>query len=170
VIQPGADPALIRLMYRGATVGVNDDGQVEVATPVGGFQDDAPVAYQEVDGQRVPVAVAYALDDDAALGVDEPRPYGFRAGAYDPTLPLVIDPAVLVYCGYIGGSGDDYGFGVAVDAAGNAYVTGDTNSTQTTFPVTVGPDLTHNSNYDAFVAKVSFTISTFKLYLPLILK
>ena len=51
----------------------------------------------------------------------------------------------LVYCGYIGGSGDDYGdYGIAVDGAGNAYVTGDTSSTEATFPVTAGPDLTYN--------------------------
>ena len=50
----------------------------------------------------------------------------------------------LVYAGYIGGSGDDVGAGIAVDSAGNAYVTGYTNSTEATFPVTVGPDLTYN--------------------------
>jgi hypothetical protein len=61
----------------------------------------------------------------------------------------------LVYAGYLGGAGDDYGFAIAVDGAGNAYVTGDTNSTQATFPVTIGPDLTYNGNYDAFVAKVN---------------
>ncbi len=61
----------------------------------------------------------------------------------------------LVYCGYIGGSNDDQGNGIAVDGSGNAYVTGFTASTQATFPVTVGPDLTSNGLDDAFVAKVN---------------
>ena len=60
----------------------------------------------------------------------------------------------LVYCGYIGGSGDDYGHGIAVDSSGNAYVTGFATSTEATFPVTVGPDLTYNGGGDAFVAKI----------------
>ena len=145
-LRPGADPARIRLAYRGATVQVNATGQLEVTTPAGGFQDDAPVAYQDVNGQRVPVSVGYLLDDAST--------YGFRLGAYDPALPLVIDPAVLVYCGYIGGSGWEEGEGIAVDGAGNAYVVGDTDSTQATFPVIVGPDLDYNGNDDIFVAKV----------------
>ena len=61
----------------------------------------------------------------------------------------------LVYCGYIGGSGQDFGADIAVDSADNAYVTGQTSSTEASFPVTVGPDLTHNGGFnDAFVAKI----------------
>ena len=59
------------------------------------------------------------------------------------------------YCGYVGGSLDDYGEAIAVDRSGNAYVTGFTKSTESTFPVTVGPDLTYNSANDVFVAKVN---------------
>ena len=44
--------------------------------------------------------------------------------------------APLVYSTYLGGSGFDYGNGIAVDAAGNAYVTGYTGSTN--FPTTPG--------------------------------
>ena len=44
------------------------------------------------------------------------------------------DGTALVYAGYIGGAGDDVGRGIAVDAAGNAYVTGFTSSDQTTLP------------------------------------
>ena len=65
------------------------------------------------------------------------------------------DGTALDYCGFIGGSEYDRGNGIAVDNYGNAYVTGYTLSTQTTFPVMVGPDLTHNGAPDAFVAKVN---------------
>ncbi|MGH8557261.1 MAG: SBBP repeat-containing protein [Methylococcales bacterium] len=45
---------------------------------------------------------------------------------------------------------------MAVDSAGNAYVTGTTGSTEATFPEKIGPNLTYNySSADAFVAKVS---------------
>src|SRR5258708_31963128 len=43
---------------------------------------------------------------------------------------------------------------IAVDSAGNAYVTGNTTLSEANFPVTVGPDLTFNGQRDAFVAKV----------------
>ncbi len=63
--------------------------------------------------------------------------------------------AAYAYCGYVGGSDDDVGYAIAVDSGGNAYVTGYTGSTQASFPVTSGPDLTYNGgSQDAFVAKI----------------
>jgi len=170
VVHPGSDPSLIRLAYRGASaVEVNSEGRLEVRTPAGGFEDDRPVGYQEIDGDRVDVAMSYVLEErsvkDAGPGgqeaVTKSYVYGFDMGAYDRTKSLVLDPAVLIYCGYIGGSnygdisGYDYGRGIAVDSPGNAYVTGRADSTEATFPVIGGPDLTYNGNADAFVAKVN---------------
>ena len=64
----------------------------------------------------------------------------------------MIDP-VLVYSTYLGGSGEERGLGIAVDGAGNAYVTGYTGSTD--FPATPGAyDTTYNGGYDGFVAKL----------------
>jgi hypothetical protein len=153
VVKPGADPSQIRLAYRGATsVRLNDTGQLEVSTPVGGLTEDKPYTYQEVQGRRVEVPGAYALTSDATA---RSQSYGFRFGAYDKSRPLVVDPAVLVSAGYIGGAGRDEAFGIAVDGAGNAYIGGETTSTEATFPATVGPDLTSNVPADAFVAKVN---------------
>jgi len=65
----------------------------------------------------------------------------------------------LIYCGYIGGSEEDGARGIVVDKEGNAYVTGGTWSSEASFPVYVGPDLTFNGggtySGDAFVAKIS---------------
>jgi len=167
IVHPGADPGQIRLAYRGATgVAVNAAGQLEVGTPIGGFADDSPVAYQEIDGQRVAVDMAYQLANDESqpggspLAIGHAQFYGFSVGPYDRTHPLVIDPVVLVYCGYIGGSAWDAGGGIAVDGAGNAYVVGTTGSSAADgFPVRVGPDLTYNGvgvlGGDVFVAKVN---------------
>jgi len=164
IVHPGADPAQIRLAYCGATgVMLNTAGQLEITTPLGGFTDDTPVAWQEIDGRRVPVPVAYALAethldpdlDNPQSAIANRQSYAFHLGAYDPTLPLVLDPAMLVYCGYIGGSDVDWGYDIAVDGVGHAYVTGYTSSSEATFPITVGPDLTYNGGVDdTFVAKV----------------
>jgi hypothetical protein len=154
LVKPGADPRVIKLAYRGTTgVRVSDAGQLEVVTPLGNLQDDRPVAYQEVRGKRVEVTTDYALGPKAEAGS---HAYGFKLGGYDRSRPLVLDPAVFVYAGYIGGNGTDGGSGIAVDKQGNAYVTGQTFSTEASFPVTVGPDLTFNGGgADAFVAKVN---------------
>jgi len=153
VVKPGADPNQIRLAYRGAAgISVKETGQLVVTTPLASFGDAEPYAYQEIDGQRVEVPMAYELNGKTSGDVFE---YGFDIGNYDRTKPLILDPAVLVYCGYIGGTGSDMGFAIAVDAEGNAYVTGGTNSTEASFPVVVGPDLTYNGNGDVFVAKVN---------------
>ncbi len=156
VVKPGADPSIIRLAYRGATaVRVSEAGQLEIATPAGGFAEASPYAYQEVGRRRVEVKAGYALE--AAEGRDGARVVRFEVGAYDRSRPLILDPLIvfLSYSGYIGGSGGDGGFGIAVDSAGNAYVTGGTGSSSATFPETVGPDLSHNGSGDIFVAKLN---------------
>jgi len=66
------------------------------------------------------------------------------------------DGTRLLWAGYIGGDGFDQGNAIAVDAGGSVYVAGSTSSTETSFPVTVGPDLTYGGGqFDAFVAKIS---------------
>lgn len=75
-----------------------------------------------------------------------------QVGDYDRTRPLVIDP-VLVYATYLGGSLADAGRRIAVDAAGNAYVTGATSSAD--FPTTAGALATTSTRPEAFVTKLN---------------
>jgi hypothetical protein len=154
VVQPGTDPGQVRLEYRGATaVRLLPDGSLVVDTPLGEIREQAPVAYQEVDGRRVEVAAAFEFDERSEPGRQS---YRFKIGHYDSARELVVDPVTLIYCGYVGGSSEwEWGNGIAVDAAGNAYVTGATRSDEATFPVTVGPDLTFDGGLDAYVTKVS---------------
>jgi len=158
VVHPGADSNRIQLRYRGAdSVALTDDGRLEIQTSLGGFQDDKPYAYQEVDGQAVDVSVGYELQpktDPASY------PYGFHLGSYNPALPLIIDPTLLVYTGFIGGSGDDRDNATAVDCEKNVNITGETHSPQATFPDRngfddpFGVDQTPNSGVDTFIAKI----------------
>jgi hypothetical protein len=99
-------------------------------------------------------------------GVTASANFPVTADAFDTTLngtfdafvtklnPAGMGSADLVYSSYLGGSGDDKGFGIALDASGNAYVTGRTTSSN--FPVTPGAfDETFNGGVDdAFVAKI----------------
>jgi len=167
LVRPGADPDQIRLAYRGATeVTLNVAGQLEVHTPLGNFIDGTPLAYQGVDGARLsvradyqPLPVAETASQQACFqGKTYPlreMAFAFSLGPYDSSRPLVIDPPILLYCGYIGGSANEIAWDVDVDEAGNAYVAGETFSTEAGgFPVAVGPDVTANGSWEAFVAKV----------------
>jgi hypothetical protein len=82
--------------------------------------------------------------------------------AYDTTLNGYSDAFLtklsnsgnsLIYSTYLGGSGDifDMGFAIAVDGAGNAYVTGITDASD--FP-TLNPYQTYRGSDDAFLTKV----------------
>jgi len=149
-VAPHADPRQIKLRYSGHdTLSLDDEGNLVYSTIVGEITESAPVAWQDIGGKRSPVTTKFALLDE--------RTVTFQVGDYDREQPLIIDPVVYpAYAGYIGGGGDDFARGIAVDVSGNAYVVGYTSSTESTFPVVGGSDLTYNGgSYDVFIAKVN---------------
>ncbi|HXU39754.1 MAG TPA: SBBP repeat-containing protein [Blastocatellia bacterium] len=125
MVAPGADADEIRLRFDGVErVTLANEGTLILKTPAGELRHQRPVAYQEKAGSRTPVTAAFKELADGTIG--------FQVGGYDQALPLVIDP-VLVYSTYAGGSASDFGRGITVDAAGNAYVVGDSFSSDFLF-------------------------------------
>ncbi|HXG11573.1 MAG TPA: SBBP repeat-containing protein [Gemmataceae bacterium] len=144
VVAPGADPGVVQLAFTGTeALALDPQGHLVLRTSGGEVVQQAPVIYQEVDGQRRPVAGRYVLRG--------PGQVGFQVGPYDPNHPLVIDP-VLTYATYLGGSDSDLGLDIATDGDGNAYIAGLTWSAD--FP-TAGPAQEElRGAHDLFVAKI----------------
>jgi hypothetical protein len=93
-LQPGSSVEDVRLGYRGAEgLSVGAGGELLLRTPLGILKDAAPVSYQQIGGDRVPVESRYVLKGEG---------YGFAVGAYDPRYPLIIDPG-LDYSTFLGG-------------------------------------------------------------------
>ncbi len=149
VVSPGADPKQIMMTFSDPKLGhLNgriDDHSGDLLLSLGSskVRNLRPVIYQMIDGRRHPISGGYRM---SAEGV------GFTIGPYDRSLDLVIDPVIL-YGQVLGTGGGSEGLGVAVDAAGNAYVTGYT--TDTAFPTLNAEQGSLVAQKDAFVSKIN---------------
>jgi hypothetical protein len=143
-LAPGADPSRIALDFRGAdSVQLTPKGDLVIRKGQAVFRNRMPVAYQPTAGGRAPVKASFALRGHVAR---------FALGPYDHSRPLVIDPLVLDYSTYLGGSLDDFFNDVAVDSSGAAYAFGATSSTDFD---TVGPIEGDSPGPDLVVSKLN---------------
>ncbi|MCX8090075.1 MAG: SBBP repeat-containing protein [Verrucomicrobiae bacterium] len=119
-LAPGTDPRTIVIRVIGAdALRLDTNGDLLIWLGDEDVRQPRPVAYQVDRGTRRTVHAAYRLLDS--------QTFGFELGAYDPALPLVIDP-VLSYATFFGGAGSDIAWDLALDAAGNIYVAGESMS------------------------------------------
>jgi hypothetical protein len=145
LVRPEANPAAIRLDFDGVQeVTVDNAGNLVLTTTGAQMRLGRPLAYQEFEGVRRAISVAWDIRGS--------KEAGFRLGPYERSHALVIDP-VIEWATYLGGSGADQAFAIAVDRAGNSYVTGDTDSIN--FPTTDGSRLAIGASMtDVFVTKL----------------
>ena len=83
----------------------------------------------------------------------------YRGGKDAFVAKITSDGMVLDYSTYLGGSGDEYGYDIAVDHMGNAHVVGHTNSND--FPTSNPIQGALRGDYDVFVSKIDASGSDF---------
>jgi hypothetical protein len=145
VVHPGADPNQVKFAYQGIkSMEVTPGGDLALNLPDGSvLMQQKPTIYQEIAGQRVAREGKFTVQHGTAHLM-----CGFEVASYDPAYPLVIDP--VVYSTYLGGSWEDYGYAIAVTQAGQAVITGKTESVN--FP-SAYPIYTYQGSKDVFVTK-----------------
>jgi len=143
-------------------VKVGPNGSIVYATFLGGKGRD--------DGRRIAIdrsGAAYVIgstnspDFPTTTGTVQTR-YG---GDTDAFVAKLSPSGALLYSTYLGGSSPDNGFDIAVNSSGNAYVTG--NSRSTNFPIKNPIQNSLRGDSDAFIARLNTTGSAlfFSTYL-----
>lgn len=148
VLAPGANPNQIQFDIKGAdSLSIASTGDLSLHKGTDEVRLQAPIVYQDFHGLHVPVTGQYTVKNSHV---------SFTLGAYDKTMPLVIDP-VLVYGTFLGGLANDEAVGISVDSNGSAYVAGWTQSTN--FPL-AGQNGPPPGGQSAFVAKLDVSGSS----------
>jgi len=153
VLSPGAKLSDVRMRWNGATeLRLTDDARgVDVLTAIGTLRIRGLHAFTVDGSERHELPAHHVLEgDELSISVD----------GWDGRLPLVIDPTIA-WSSYLGGAmtggfsneARDYGRDVAIDAAGNVFVTGLTESTL--FPLIGAFDTTRDGTFEAFITKIT---------------
>jgi hypothetical protein len=153
LLDPRVDPKIITMACQGAyKTRIDAQGDLRLRVAGGEVLLGKPRIYQRTARGRKSIAGGYVLKAGGLIGIE--------VGEYDRSQPLIVDP-VLSYSTYLGGNSYDAAYGIAVDALGNAYITGFARSgnfpvTSGAYHTTCGTAGTCNGGYaDLFVAKLS---------------
>lgn len=134
IVHPGADPTQIIMLFDGAEINI-ENKDLAIDLTVGKVFEQAPIAYQVINGQRVEVKCKYLVDDKEVR-------FEFPNG-YNGNYQLVIDPE-LIFSTYSGSNAGNWGFTATYDDDGHLYGGGIVFAVG--YPTTVGA---YQENYAA---------------------
>jgi hypothetical protein len=141
-VAPGVDAKRVELEVGGSEgLAIGRDGSLEIATRAGTLV------------QQPPRVVQSGRELSARYVLTSPTRVGFSIEGYDPSAAVLIDPVFVSYSTYLGDVTNDFGFAIAVDAAGSAYITGRTPGLA--FPTKSPLQPANAGGDDAFVAKLT---------------
>jgi PKD repeat protein len=151
IVHPGADISVIKWKYNGAFDSKISQGQIAIYTQHGIINENIPVSFEKESGTKAKIAYR-------SMGQNL---FGFE-GKHNSGNTLIIDPLpIFKWATYYGGTVLDEVSGVASDASGNIFVTGETTSS-TTIATTGAYQTTYAAGTvqygwggDAFIAKMT---------------
>ncbi|HXU26321.1 MAG TPA: SBBP repeat-containing protein, partial [Bacteroidia bacterium] len=115
IVNPSSDASLIKMKFTGQDNLDIRDGKLIIGTHVGDISQEAPYAYQEIDGREVKVNCKYVLRDNI-VSIEV-------AANYNHNKPLIIDPT-LVFATFSGSLADNWGMSASYDNQGSGYTAG----------------------------------------------
>lgn len=141
IVQPGADLSKILFSLEGTdNVYVNKSGALTFTTSLGDVSFSELFSYEKSTRRKV-----------ASKFIKKGEYWSIDVGEYNKNEILVIDP--LLYSTFIGGSLQDVGNSISLDASANVYITGSTLSAN--YDITTGPFQANQAgNWDVLVTKL----------------
>lgn len=141
IVHPGANPDLIKGVVTGASLALNDAGELAYQTVNGTVREASPVGWTLKEGKRQVVDLQFAVAGEQ---------WEFVIGPYAKDEALVLDP-VLVGSTFSGATSDNWGFTATYGQQGDMFLGG--INFNPGYPVTLGA-------YQAFFAgQIDMTIS-----------
>lgn len=135
LVEPGANPSLIKVKYEGADKIEVIKGELVITTSLGIVKELKPYAYQVVGGTKVEIPCSYVLANNQV---------SYKIQGYNKNAPLVIDPEYLWLSTYSGSYTDNWGYTAAPGPDKSIYAAGIVAGNG--YPTTTGAYQTRNNS------------------------
>ena len=135
ILKPGADVKQIRMMTEGLEkISISKTGDLELKSSWGTIRERKPYAYQLINGKEMEIETRFTLLDE--------HTYGFEiVGDYDHSTDLVIDPVILSWSTFVGGTAGNGSGNINDLTLKNDFMTTDVYGTgyyNASYPTTAG--------------------------------